>query len=121
MLRNEMVEEPVVFTSTVEGLIRALGDKLDERAHQRFAAIGLPLKGKLQTAYPRAVWLESGLIAAQILFPSLSPEQQRVALGKRFVQGYGETIVGRALLTMMKMLGPKRTLERLKKSFNTGN
>ena len=116
-----MVDEPVVFTSTVEGLIRAMGDKLDERAHKQFADIGLVLKGTLQAAYPRSLWLAAGLLASQILFPQLPPEQQRLNLGRRFVHGYSETIVGKALLTMMRMLGPRRSLARLKKSFETGN
>lgn len=116
-----MADEPVVFTSSVEGLIRALGPKLDARAHEQFAAIGLPLKGKLLTAYPRRVWLESGLLASRILFPTLEPVAQRVALGKRFVYGYSETLVGKALTSMMRMLGPKRALARLERSFHTGN
>ncbi len=116
-----MGEPAVVFTSTVEGLIRALGDKLDERVHQQFADIGLPLKGKLLAAYSREVWLKSGLLASQLLFPTLPPEKQRVELGRRFVYGYSETIVGKALVTMMRMLGTRRALERLKKSFHTGN
>ena len=32
----------LAFSSMVEGLIRALGDKLDDRAHQKFAELGLP-------------------------------------------------------------------------------
>jgi uncharacterized protein (TIGR02265 family) len=114
-------DEPVVFTSTVEGLIRALGPKLDERAHAQFAAIGIPLKGKLQAAYPRKAWLEAGILASQILFPTLGAVEQRIALGKRFVYGYSETVVGRALTSMMRLLGPRRSLARLERSFHTGN
>jgi uncharacterized protein (TIGR02265 family) len=116
-----MADAPVVYTSSAEGLIRALGDRLDERAHQRFAEIGIPLRGKLQPAYPREVWLKAGQLASQLLSPHLPADQQKVVLGRRFVHGFGETIVGKALLAAMRVLGPKRALLRLERSLRTGN
>ena len=105
----------------VEGIIRALGDKLDEKAHARFAALGIPLKGKLQAAYPRDLWWPVAHCAGELLSPHLTPPEQRRALGRRFVYGYNETIVGKALITAMKVLGPKRSLARIGRNFKTGN
>jgi uncharacterized protein (TIGR02265 family) len=105
----------------VEGLIRALGNKLDERAHQKFAELGLPLKGKLQPAYPRDAWISASLYAGELLNPTATPIEQRRLLGHRFVDGYAETLVGKALLASMRVLGTRRALARLEKSFRTGN
>lgn len=116
-----MPSEQLAFTTMVEALIRAMGDKLDERAHKRFEALGLPLKGKLKSTYPRDVFTRAGLLAGEVAFPSLPPEQQRLELGKRFVSGYSETLVGKALLGLMRVLGPKKSLARLEQSFHTGN
>ena len=111
----------VVFASTVEGLLRALGSKLDERAKAKFAELGLPLTGKLPATCPRDVWTRVSHYAGALLSPSLPPEAQRVALGHAFIDGYAETLVGRALLATMRVLGPKRALARLERSFMTGN
>jgi uncharacterized protein (TIGR02265 family) len=116
-----MADEKVVYTNSAEGLRRALGDKLDARAEQKFKDLGVPLTGKLLFAYPREAWIQAGHLAGQLLFPHLPPDKQRVALGKRFVYGYGETVVGKALLAAMRVLGPKRALMRLERSFHTGN
>jgi uncharacterized protein (TIGR02265 family) len=116
-----MGDSDVIFSSTVEGLMRAMGDKLDEAAHRRFAELGLPMKGKLQPTYPRALWIKVCLAAGEVMFPQLPAEQQRIQLGHRFIRGYGETLVGKTLLTAMKLLGPKRSLERLQRSLQTGN
>jgi uncharacterized protein (TIGR02265 family) len=105
----------------VEGLIRALGEKLDERAHQKFAELGLPLKGKLQPAYPREAWMRACLFAGELLNPMATPLEQRRLLGHRFVDGYSETLVGKALMASMRVLGTRRALARLEKSFRTGN
>jgi uncharacterized protein (TIGR02265 family) len=42
-------------------------------------------------------------------------------LGRRFIEGYSETIVGKAMLTALKVLGPRRTLERMSRNFRSGN
>jgi uncharacterized protein (TIGR02265 family) len=114
-------EEPLAFASMVEGMRRALGDRVTEAAHRRFETIGIPMRGPLKPTYPRTIWIEASLYAGQLLSPELNPEQQRVALGKRFVRGYMETIVGRALITAMRLLGPRRSMLRMQRSFNTGN
>jgi len=114
-------EEPLAYASMVEGMRRALAGRLDEKAHERFEALGIPMRGKLAAAYPRAVWLKVALYAGELLNPSLAPEAQRVALGRRFVRGYIETLVGKALAAALRVLGPGRALMRLERSFRTGN
>lgn len=116
-----MSDEPLAFSSMVEGLRRAMGNQVDEAAHRRFEELGIPMRGKMQPTYPRDAWMRVSLYAGQLLNPMLSPEAQRVALGRRFVQGYAETIVGKVLLTAMRIIGPRRALLRLERSFRTGN
>jgi len=105
----------------LEAIIRALGDKLDERTHAKFAELGVPLKGKLQSAYSRELWWKVAHYAGEVLNPGLPPEQQRWELGRRFVFAYNETIVGKALMSAMRVLGPKRALARAARNFRTGN
>lgn len=110
-----------MFSSMVEGMVRAVGSKLDERALQHCAELGIPLRGKLQPTYSREAWTKVSLFVGGVLWPTLKPEEQRRQLGHRFVEGYTETIVGKALIAAMRVLGPKRALARLEKSFRTGN
>ena len=114
-------DEPLAYSSMVEGLRRALGSRVDESAHRRFEELGIPMRGKLLPAYPRDVWLKVSIYAGQLLNPGLDAKAQRVALGRRFVRGYAETMVGKALVAAMRVLGSKRSLMRLERSFRTGN
>ena len=114
-------EQAVVYTQTVEGLIRALGTKLDARVSQKFADLGLTLTGKLQAAYPRKVWIPACIYAGEVLFPGVAPEVQRRQLGHRFIDGYNETMSGKALLTILRVLGPRRALTRIEQNLRTGN
>lgn len=113
-------EAHVVYSATVEGLRRAIGDRLDERAHEKLAALGIPLEGKLAAAYPRNAWIAVSLYAGELLNPGMTPSEQRVALGRRFVRGYAETVVGGALLTALRILGPRRALARFERNMRTG-
>ena len=42
------------------------------------------------------------------------------ALGRVFFGGYTSTVIGQAMLTMMRLIGPKRSLERMQRNFRTG-
>ena len=111
----------VVFAAMVEGLIRALKDKLDDKTHARFAELGISLKPPFKPSYPRAAWTKVAHLAGEVLTPGAPLEQQRFNLGSRFIYGYSETLVGGALIAMMRVLGPKKAMQRLGKSFKTGN
>ncbi len=116
-----MSDEPLAFASMVEGMRRALAGRLDEPAFKKFEELGIPMRGPMKPTYPRDVWMRVSLYAGQLLNPSLPPKEQRVALGRRFVRGYIETLVGKALAAALRVLGPKRALMRLERSFRTGN
>jgi uncharacterized protein (TIGR02265 family) len=114
------VADEVVFTQTVEGLFRALGGLLDEPAKAKFRALGVDPDQRLMPAYPLALWVQMVELAAEIHAPQAPFEQAVEQLGRRFVNGYAQTLVGKALFTMMRILGPRRTLERMAKNFSTG-
>jgi uncharacterized protein (TIGR02265 family) len=116
-----MSDAPVMFSSTIEGLIRALGDKLDVTTNAAFKAAGIDLLGKLQPAYERAAWLQASRLAGELLFPGKPVAEQQHLLGQRFMNGFAETLVGKALATMMRVVGPRRSLDRIQRNFRMGN
>jgi uncharacterized protein (TIGR02265 family) len=116
-----MSDAPVMFSSAIEGLIRALGDRLDVTTNAPFKAAGIDLLGKIQPAYDRAIWLQASRLAGELLFPGKPVEEQQHLLGHRFMNGFAETLVGKALATMMRMVGPRKTLDRIQRNFRMGN
>jgi uncharacterized protein (TIGR02265 family) len=110
----------LIFSQTVEGLFRSLGPLSDE-ALERFRALGIDPEQPLAPAYPVDQWLQLMKAAAQVRFPSLPFEAAIEALGRGFVDGYGETMIGKAMLAMLRVMGPKWALARLRRSLSTGS
>lgn len=108
------------FSHTIEGLfLRGLGARLTPPLRERVKAAGIDL-GRLEPAYP----VQTLVAACRTILPDLYPgEPEHEAfrqLGVAFTQGYNETLVGGALIQIMKVIGPRRTLERMQRNFRTG-
>lgn len=114
-----MADELLVFSDAVEGLLRAVG-RLDASGKARFRAVGVD-PDKLKPAYPVAQYVEVQRVAAELLAPDLPIGLAMQALGRRFLDSYGETMLGRGLLLGIKLLGPRRALARLERSLGTAS
>jgi uncharacterized protein (TIGR02265 family) len=113
--------EKLIFAQTFEGLLRSLTGKLTPRLATGLRERGFDPAVALLPAYPQPVFTEVVSFLARELHPGLPPEAAICALGRGFMDGYGETMVGRAMMAMMRLIGPRRTLERVSRQFRTGN
>ena len=113
-----MAEAALVFSPTVEGLFRALGP-LDADTRAKFRAIGFD-PARLEPAYPVDQYVAMQRLAVEVFAGDMPFDLGIETLGRRFVDGYGETLIGRAVLASLKLLGPRRTLERLTRTLSTG-
>ncbi len=112
--------ERLVFQQSFEGLFRALGNRLDERCAQRLRELGLDPKAPLAVAYPLEVWVEALKTAAETLAPGAPLDEGAALVGRRFIEGYGATRIGAALLGAVRLMGPQRMLERMTRNLRTG-
>lgn len=113
--------EKLIFAQTFEGLLRSLTGKLTPRLATGLRERGFDPGLPLLPAYPQAVFVEVVSFLSRELHPGLGPDDASCALGRGFMDGYGETMVGRAMMAMMRLIGPRRTLERVSRQFRTGN
>lgn len=112
----------MVFEQSVEALfIRSLGSRLGPSARGRLRSAGLDIDKALLPAYAFSVWMESLRIAAEELFPNRPMDEAQREVGRLFIDGYKDTFLGRAVLGMVRVLGPKRTLLRATQNFRSGN
>lgn len=106
----------------MEGLfVRGLHARLSPTARARLKAAGLDLDAKLLPAYPFEVWMECLRITAEEVFPGRSMDEAMFKIGEAFIEGYKETFLGRAVLSMIRVLGPRRTIYRATQNFRSGN
>ncbi len=103
-----------VFEHTVEGLFRmALGTRLSAAAQQALREAGLDLSRRLLPAYSQDTWKRCLAIAAKDLYPHLSPAEAWRRLGTELMGGLAQTVMGRPMSSVARMLGPLRWLRRL--------
>ncbi|NTX06138.1 DUF2378 family protein [Myxococcus sp. CA051A] len=117
-----MSPEKLIFAQSVEALfVRALGPYLTREGRQRLKGVGLDLSERLRPAYSLEQWRGFLRVAVQDIFPSLPAKEAWLALGARYLQGFRQTPVGRASLSLVTRLGPMRTLERVPYNVRAGN
>lgn len=110
-----------MFSSSIEGFLRTVKPVLDSSLTAELQAIGLDPTKPVLPAYPVEVLRHALVLGARRLSPQLPADQQLTAMGRRYVEGFGDTMVGKALKTGIRLLGPGRTLARLAKQFRTAN
>jgi uncharacterized protein (TIGR02265 family) len=113
--------EKLVFSSMGDGLVRALGPDLTPALSEKLRARGFDVNKKFPPAWPLEQvtgWLE--LIAAE-LYPQLPREEALKSVGRRFIEGWQATLLGSAAAQVMKVMGPRRSLERIGRAFRTSD
>lgn len=107
-----------IAAGSFEGLfIRAL--KVSGPIVDRLKAAGFE-PDKMQPAYPVEVWRRALQIACLEYYPTLQPAQAEFELGKRMVDGYFETLVGKVLQATMPFLSTETLCKRLPRMFASG-
>jgi uncharacterized protein (TIGR02265 family) len=112
-----MGEQRVAFSSLIESLGRIL-EPLDVPTLTKLRELGIDLE-HLQPAYPVETWYAGVELALSRFDPALSPEQKQNHFGVRLVEVYGDTLVGKAMYAMMRLIGPERSILRATRSFRT--
>lgn len=116
-----MAEERLIFPAQAEGLVRCLGDDLSDSLKRRFVTLDLDVDHELPPAWPArrlGEWIDA--IAIE-LYPKLPRDEAHRLIGRRFVEGWQRTMLGSAMVPLLGIFGPKRTLERLTRAFRTGD
>lgn len=103
--------EPLLFDSYVEALVtRAYGPRVTPRLRAALRAHELDLDAKLKPGYPArllAPWLSA---MATELFPGQPLAEAQEAIGRRFIAGWKETFLGRAIMPLVKLLDEGATI-----------
>lgn len=113
---------PVVYDSAVEGIfLRGLGDRITPSLKAKLRQLGLDLDQRLRPAYPRDLWVKALALAVAEVFPGMTKEEGYYRLGELAIYGIGNTMLGRTIVSMAKLLGPRRALLRLPQGFTSVN
>ena len=117
-----MAENEVVFQQAVEGLFEhGIPKRLTPALVLRVRELGVDLDGKLDPAYPRATWNAVLAAVRTHAFGDLSEDEAYFQIGRSVVIGYSETLVGRALVGVARLMGPRRMLARMTRNLRSAS
>ncbi|MDY7225966.1 DUF2378 family protein [Hyalangium rubrum] len=109
------LEDRLIYTEVVEGLVRhGLGGQVSPRLRERLRHLGLDVD-RPPPAFPVLAWQKCLHVIVEETFPGMPREEGFRRLAHRHVQGYGQTLIGKATLRVLRLLGPRRMVLRLPK------
>jgi len=116
------VPDKLVFHDSLEGLFhRGLQEKVTPSLRAELKALGIDLGKKLPPAVTRETWYRALGLCAGACFPSLQRGAALRELGVVLMKGVEETLFGRTMAPVVRMLGPRRLLERVPKNMKSSN
>ncbi|MDC0712454.1 DUF2378 family protein [Stigmatella sp. ncwal1] len=119
-LETSRRKEPVAFDQMMEGLLlHAMKGRLDGEARRRLLDIGVDMDQPLSSAYPLSVLIEAIRICADVLYPDRPRDEAWYLMGRRSLEGFGGTAMGRALFGMARVWGPRKLLGHMTRAFQT--
>ncbi|MGZ3457532.1 MAG: DUF2378 family protein [Archangium sp.] len=117
-----MSQTPLIFTHTLQGLFsRTFHDGVPAELKVQLRTVGVDLDKPLLPAYPVQTWCRCVELSAPFAFPRERREVAWRKLGERMIDGYQDSMIGSAMFSMLRLLGPRRMLQRAQKNFRTGN
>jgi uncharacterized protein (TIGR02265 family) len=115
------LDQRVNFQHGFEALyLKAYRNQISAQMTQELLKLGLDLQN-LKTAYPHSVFLDSMKVLAKHVYPKDQIEVAFAKIGERLAESYFETVIGKPLLVLLRLLGPKRVLYRTKRNFRSAN
>lgn len=110
----------LVSGQVVDGLFRcALARRMTPALRARLAAAGLDVEARSVESVRRqdfSGWLK---LTVESLFSGVSAADAYRQLGRDLVRGYSMTLKGGAVIAVSRVIGPRRTLERIARSISS--
>ncbi|MGV3620317.1 MAG: DUF2378 family protein [Archangium sp.] len=109
-----------VYDHTVDSLFfKALAARITPAMKEKLKALHIDLDGKPKNV-PQTDWAQALRLAADELFTGPLDERYR-SLGAAVIQRFEETLMGKAIMAVMRVMGPARALRRIEGNLRGGN
>lgn len=112
----------VVFNSGFDALFsKEIRGKVTPAIDEELKALGVRLDKPFQPAYPVETWASTLDLLGRHLYPEDSTPDAYWKLGRSTIVGFGETLAGRALFPLLRLIGPVRALDRASRNYAATN
>jgi uncharacterized protein (TIGR02265 family) len=110
----------LVFARTFE-VLKAAARPLSPALASKLKAVGVDFGRPLEASYPLPVWGQAMSLIAEELFQGGTVSTRQRQLGRKVLEAYAEGVVGRMVMGLARVLGPRRMLERSARDLRSAN
>ncbi|MBS2028090.1 MAG: DUF2378 family protein [Deltaproteobacteria bacterium] len=111
--------QAAVFSATFEGVARRFRNQMSAGLISELRARGLDFDD-LKPAYPLELWEFLVRRLSSELYPGVPEAAAWRRLGREFIEGYAQTLIGRSTLALGRIIGTRRFMERLGRNLRSG-
>ena len=112
--------QKLIFETSMAALLKVAQGNVSAAAETQLNALGLHFGKKLEPAYPAELWASAVKVVAKDLFPQAEAMESHRLLALKTVDQFAETMVGKAIFAVARVMGPDRSLARMTHNFRTG-
>ncbi len=113
--------ERLWFSTVIEAIfLKGLSGKITPKLKADIKKVGIDLD-KLAPASPVEQVYAACKLTMPALYPGMSESEAFHQLGVSSMRGYTETLLGKALIQILKLIGVRRSLLRMHTSMRSGN
>jgi uncharacterized protein (TIGR02265 family) len=115
-------EQRVVFGSGFDSLFsKEIRAKVTPALDQELRSIGIRLDKPFHVGFPIEIWAAAVAAVAKHVYPQDSTPEAYLKLGRSTIHGFCETLAGRALFPLLRLIGPVRALDRAARNYAATN
>lgn len=115
-----MAGNKLIFSSSIDALLKVAIPKVKPDTLKQLNELRMGPPFKMEPAYPAEHWARAVKLVSADLFPGLATDDQHRALGKATVLQFADTLMGKAMFAAAKVIGARRSLERMTHNLRTG-
>jgi uncharacterized protein (TIGR02265 family) len=115
-------EQKLVFEQSIEGMyLKGHPELLSPQVKEAIRAVGIDLDQKLKPFYPSELVNEASRVFRKLAY-AREPDDAKAytRMGERIVDGYFNTVLGKAMVSVLKLFGAKRIVGRLPMTLKSG-
>lgn len=110
----------VVYREPFEQILKyGIGAKLTPQLKDKLKALGFDADN-IKPQYPKELFTPCVELVRTTLYPHLSRQDGLFRLGESMVEGAAQTIMGKTMLSMARLIGPEKTLLRSHSQYRAG-
>jgi uncharacterized protein (TIGR02265 family) len=114
VVRGRDGRERLIYAAAIEALlVHGQHGKLSPETLAELSQMGIDLSKPLKPAYSYGLWKKVLELIAQRIYAEVDRSQAYFNIGESLVMGMENTLVGRAMVAMARLVGPRRALLRI--------